>query len=205
MVLRRSGRPLAEIAAQPTFITAVIAAMVGYGVMSLVMTATPIAMLGCGYAFTDAAFVLQWHALGMYRAELCDRASDRALRGDPHSAGRCGAVAACCGVNLAGIAVANFWVANVALGVGWNFLFVGATTLLTRTYTPEEKGKVQALNDFLVFGTVAVSSFASGALLSGVGWSMVQVAVMPPVVVAAAFVLWWRWRSALATPRFAGS
>ena len=111
---------------------------------------------------------------------------------------------ACCAINLAGIGTVNFWAANVVLGIGWNFLFIGATTLLTRTYTAEEKGKVQALNDFLIFGTVALSSFASGALLSGVGWAMVQIAIMPFVAVAAGAVLWWRQRAASAEPRYAG-
>ncbi|HEX3860736.1 MAG TPA: MFS transporter [Stellaceae bacterium] len=205
LLLSNRGRPLARIAAQPTFIAAVVAAMVGYGVMALVMTATPIAMLGCGHVFGDAAFVLQWHALGMYAPSFVTG----------HLIARFGVVRilmtgaalflVCCGVNLAGLTVANFWAANVALGMGWNFLFVGATTLLTRTYTPEEKGKVQALNDFLVFGTVAMSSFASGALLSGLGWSVVQVAVMPFVAVAACVILWWRWRSTASLPHYAGS
>jgi MFS family permease len=203
-VLRRGGRPLAEIAMQPTFIVAVIAGMVGYGVMSLVMTATPIAMLDCGHAFGDAAFVIQWHALGMFAPSFFTG----------HLITRFGVtrilltgaalLLLCCVINLAGLAIANFWAANVVLGVGWNFLFVGATTLLTRTYTAEERGKVQALKDFLIFGTVAMSSFASGALLSGVGWAMVQIAIMPFVVVAAAAVLWWRQRAQTAEPRYAG-
>jgi MFS family permease len=202
--LRGGGRPLAEIAMQPTFIVAVIAGMVGYGVMSLVMTATPIAMLDCGHAFGDAAFVIQWHALGMFAPSFVTG----------HLIARFGVIRVlltgaallllCCVINLGGLAVANFWAANVVLGIGWNFLFVGATTLLTRTYTAEERGKVQALNDFLIFGTVAMSSFASGALLSGVGWGMVQIAIMPFVVIAAAAVLWWRQRTLAAEPRFAG-
>jgi len=202
-VLRRAGRPLAEIAMQPAFITAAIAGMVGYGVMSLVMTATPIAMLDCGHAFGDAAFVIQWHALGMYAPSFVTG----------HLIARFGLIRimltgaalllVCCAVNLAGLAVVNFWAANVVLGIGWNFLFIGATTLLTRTYHAEEKGKVQALNDFLVFGTVAMSSFASGALLSGVGWGMVQIAVMPFVAVAAGAVLWWRQRAPAPAPRYA--
>jgi hypothetical protein len=98
----------------------------------------------------------------------------------------------CSLINLSGLATFNFWAANVALGVGWNFLFVGATTLLTRTYAGAEKGKVQAFNDFLVFGTVTLSSFASGAMLSGAGWIMVQIAVVPFVLVAGLAVLWWR-------------
>jgi MFS family permease len=197
------GRPLAEIALQPTFIAAAIAGMVGYGVMSLVMTATPIAMLDCGHAFSDAAFVIQWHALGMYAPSFVTG----------HLITRFGVtrilligaalLLLCCAINLAGLAVANFWAANVVLGIGWNFLFIGATTLLTRTYTAEEKGKVQALNDFLIFGTVAMSSFASGALLSGVGWGMVQIAIMPFVAIAAAAVLWWRQRAPAAEPRYA--
>lgn len=201
--LRSGGRPFLEIAAQPTFIAAAIAGMVGYGVMSLVMTATPIAMLDCGHVFGDAAFVLQWHALGMFAPSFVTG----------HLIARFGVVRIlltgaallllCCAINLAGLAVANFWAANVALGVGWNFLFIGATTLLTRTYTAEEKGKVQALNDFLIFGTVAVSSFASGALLSGVGWSMVQIAIMPLVAIAAVVVLWWRQRALAAEPSYA--
>ena len=92
----------------------------------------------------------------------------------------------------------------MALGVGWNFLFIGATTLLTRAYTGEEKAKVQALNDFLVFGTVALSSFASGALLNGVGWSMIQIAIMPFVAVAAGAVLWLRVRRGRPEPQYAG-
>jgi MFS family permease len=204
-VLARRGRPLAEIAAQPAFIAAALAAMVGYGVMSLVMTATPIAMLDCGHEFTAAAFVIQWHSLGMYAPSFVTG----------HLIARFGLarimltgallLLACCLINLAGLATVNFWAANVVLGVGWNFLFIGATNLLTRSYAAEERAKVQALNDFLVFGTVAMSAFASGALLSGIGWGMVQVAVMPFVAVAAAAVLWWRTRAPAVEPRFAGS
>jgi hypothetical protein len=198
-VFGRRGRPLAEIAAQPVFIAAAAAAMVGYGVMSLVMTATPIAMLDCGHEFAAAAFVIQWHSLGMFAPSFVTG----------HLISRFGLtrimltgavlLLLCSFINLSGLATLNFWAANVALGVGWNFLFVGATTLLTRTYAGPEKGKVQALNDFLVFGTVTLSSFASGAMLSGAGWIMVQIAVMPFVVVAGVAVLWWRHRDASST------
>lgn len=197
------GRPLREIAVEPAFIAAAAAAMVGYGVMSLVMTATPIAMLDCGHEFAAAAFVIQWHSLGMYAPSFVTG----------HLISRIGLtrimltgtalLLLCCGINLAGLGTVNFWAANLCLGIGWNFLFVGGTTLLTRTYCGAEKGKVQALNDFLVFGTVTMSSFASGALLSGVGWSMVQIAVMPFVAIAAAIVLWWHLRGASVEPRLA--
>jgi MFS family permease len=203
LVLRRQGRPLREIAAQPTFIAAVVAAMVAYSVMSLVMTATPIAMLGCGHVFTDAAFVLQWHALGMFAPSFVTGHLIARLGVGRIMLTGAALLLGCSAVNLAGLAVANFWAANLLLGIGWNFLFVGATTLLTTTYAPEEKGKAQALNDFLVFGTVTVSSFASGALLSGVGWSVIQLAVMPPVAIAATAVLWWRHRTATAV-QYAG-
>jgi MFS family permease len=193
------GRPLREIAMEPSFIAAAVAGMIAYGVMSLVMTATPIAMLDCGHEFAAAAFVIQWHSLGMFAPSFVTG----------HLISRLGLtrimltgavlLLLCSFINLSGLATLNFWAANVALGVGWNFLFVGATTLLTRTYAGAEKGKVQALNDFLVFGTVTLSSFASGAMLSGAGWIMVQIAVMPFVVVAGVAVLWWRHRDASAT------
>lgn len=202
--LRAAGRPLVQIAAQPTFIAAALAAMVAYGVMSLVMTATPIAMLDCGHAFGDAAFVIQWHALGMYAPSFVT--GSLIVRFGVARILFAGAalLLACCAINLEGLAIANFWAANLALGVGWNFLFIGATSLLTRTYTPEERGKAQALNDFLIFGTVALSSFASGALLSSVGWRIVQVAMLPLVAAAAGTVLWWRRRVATPAAALAG-
>jgi predicted MFS family arabinose efflux permease len=202
--LRGSGRPLWQIVRQPLFVVALLCGMVGYGVMSLVMTATPIAMIGCGFVFTDAAFVIQWHILGMYAPSF--------LTG--HLIARVGLapilltgailLLACCGINLAGIAEGNFWAANLLLGVGWNFLFVGATTLLTRTYRPEERAKVQALNDFTIFGTSTLSAFSSGALLAGFGWPTVQMTVLPFVVVAAAAILGMRWSAARAEPSYAG-
>jgi len=110
----------------------------------------------------------------------------------------------CCGINLAGIAEGNFWAANLLLGVGWNFLFVGATTLLTRTYRPEERAKVQALNDFMIFGTSTVSAFSSGALLAGFGWVTIQLVGMPLVAIAAVAILWMRWSATRTAQSFAG-
>ncbi len=202
--LRGAGRPLRRIAAQPLFVVAVIAGMAGYAAMSLVMTATPIAMIGCGFEFGAAAFVIQWHILGMYAPGFVTG----------HLIARFGVTAvllagavlllACCAINLAGIAEANFWAANMLLGVGWNFLFVGATSLLTRTYAAEERAKVQAFNDFMIFGASTVASFSSGALLAGFGWAVVQIAVLPAVAVAGAAVLWLRLRAARAVPQYVG-
>jgi MFS family permease len=192
--LRRGGRPLVEIATQPIFVVAAVAGMVGYGVMSALMTVTPIAMLGCGFAFVDAAFVIQWHSLGMYLPSFITGHLISRLGVTTILLVGAGLLLVCCGINLMGVAELNFWSALVLLGIGWNFLFVGAT-LLTRTYDTHEKAKVQALNDFLIFGTVALSSFSSGALLTGFGWSMVQLAVLPFVVIATTAVLWLKLRA----------
>jgi len=174
---------------EPSFIAAAVAGMIAYGVMSLVMTATPIAMLDCGHEFAAAAFVIQWHSLGMFAPSFVTG----------HLIGRLGLtrimltgavlMLLCSFINLAGPATLNFWAANVALGVGWNFLFVGATTLLTRTYAGAEKGKVQAFNDFLVFGMMAIGSFSSGKLLASYGWDMVAGVVLPSVAVAGVLLL----------------
>ena len=193
--LRRGGRPLVEIATQPIFVVAAVAGMVGYGVMSALMTVTPIAMLGCGFAFVDAAFVIQWHSLGMYLPSFITGHLISRLGVTTILLVGAGLLLVCCGINLMGVAELNFWSALVLLGIGWNFLFVGATTLLTRAYDAHEKAKVQALNDFLIFGTVALSSFSSGALLTGFGWSMVQLAVLPFVVIATTAVLWLKLRA----------
>ena len=187
---RNAGRPLLRIVRQKRFAVALLCGMIGNGVMALVMTATPIAMIGCGFHFTDAAFVIQWHILGMYAPSFVT--GQLITRFGVTRILFAGAMLllACCGINLAGIAEANFWAANALLGVGWNFLFVGATTLLTRTYAPEERAKVQALNDFMIFGTATFAAFSSGALLAGFGWTTVQLAVMPAVALVAAAILW---------------
>ncbi|GAB6053317.1 MFS transporter [Magnetospira thiophila] len=184
------GRPLRVIARQPEFIVAVLSAMIGYGVMSLVMTATPLAMVACGFAFEDAAFVIQWHVLGMFAPSFFTGWLIRKfgvlriiLVGTLLNV-------VCMGLNLAGIELMNFWAALLALGIGWNFMFIGGTTLLTRTYQPEERAKVQSINDFSVFGMVALASFSSGALQNMIGWQAVNAAASLPILIAFAAVLW---------------
>jgi len=197
--LRGSGRKLWQIVRQQRFVVALLCGIIGYAVMSLVMTATPIAMIGCGFVFTDAAFVIQWHILGMYAPSFVSGHLIARFGLTPVLLTGAVLLLACCGINLAGVSETNFWAANLLLGIGWNFLFVGATTLLTRTYRPEERAKVQALNDFTIFGTTTLASFSSGALLAGFGWTTIQVMVMPFVAVAAAVVLWMAlsgWRAA---------
>ena len=178
------GRPLMEIVRTPIFITAVLSSALGYGVMVLVMTATPLAMVGHGFHFSDAAFVIQWHVLGMFlpsffTGKLIDRFGVTAII----TVGvflNLGAMI----LNLSGVTLENFWIALVLLGTGWNFMYIGGTTLLTESYRPEERAKVQALNDFLVFATVSVSSFSSGALYSAFDWNTVNWAMAVPMVLA---------------------
>lgn len=184
------GRPLAEIMRQPRFIAAVVAALVSYGLMSFVMTAAPLAMVGCGHSVGEAALGIQWHILAMFGPSfVTGRLIARFGKGTITSLGLVlTAVAAV--VGLSGLSVAHFWIALVLLGIGWNFGFIGATALVTDCYRPEERVKVQAANDFLVFGCVAIASFSAGGLLSTGGWDAVNWAVFPPIVVALALVAW---------------
>lgn len=184
------GRPLSEIMRQPKFIASVTAALVSYGLMSFVMTAAPLAMVGCGHSIGDAALGIQWHVLSMFGPSFfTGRLIARFGKEKVTAAGllllACAAV-----VGLNGLSVAHFWIALVLLGIGWNFGFIGATALVTDCYRPEERVKVQAANDFLVFGSVAIASFSAGGLLNTGGWESVNWLVFPPVAVALALVAW---------------
>jgi len=193
---RAGGRPLAAIVRQPAFVVAALGAMIGYGVMSLVMTVTPLAMIGHAHEFDDAAFVIQWHVLGMYAPSFVTGHLIARVGVLNVLAAGVALIGACVAVNLSGTGVMQFWAALTLLGLGWNFLFIGSTTLLTETYRPEERAKTQALNDFLVFGTVAMSSFASGAVHNHFGWSAVNLAVIAPISAVLIAVLWLRRRRA---------
>jgi MFS family permease len=185
-----SGRPLGEIFRQPAAVVALLGATIGYGTMSLVMTATPLAMVACNHAFDDAAFVIEWHMLGMFAPSFVTG----------HLIQRYGAVPiigtgalsslACVAIGLSGISVTHFWAALVLLGIGWNFMLVGGTALLTSTYRPEEQAKVQGVNDFAVFGTVALASLAAGALQQLIGWAAVNLGVIAPLGVVVLACLW---------------
>ncbi len=195
---RQSGRPLAVLLRQPAMLVAVLCAMVGYGSMNLVMVATPLAMVAHAHPFEAAAFVIQWHVVGMYApsfftGHLIDR-----FGVVPVLAAGALALFGCVAVNLSGAGLIQFWSALVLLGLGWNFLFVGGTTLLTETYRPAEKAKVQALNDFLVFGTTSVTAFTSGALLNRFGWEGVNLGIVVPLCLTLGAVLWLGRRRALA-------
>jgi MFS family permease len=184
------GRPLSVIARQPVFVVAAIGGMLGYGIMALVMTATPLAMHEHHYAFGDTAFVIEWHVLGMFAPSFVTG----------HLIRRFGVLqvmlvggllsAVCVGINLTGNSLTHFWVALFLLGVGWNFLFIGATTLLTDAYAPEEKAKTQALNDFMVFSTVTMAVLSAGSLQHHLGWRAVNYGVLPLIVVTVLAVTW---------------
>lgn len=185
-----TGRPLPEIMKQKLFIVAAACGVTGYALMTLVMTATPLAMIGCGFDVDDAATVIQWHILSMFLPSFFT--GNLIARFGVYKIIGLGLVCltACGVVALGGLEIERFMIALIFLGLGWNFTFLGATTLLTECYTPSERNKVQAINDLLVFGFVAVASFASGGLLNGFGWDAVNYALFPFVVIAAALALW---------------
>ena len=154
-------------------------------------------MLGCGLPFEDAAFVIQWHALGMYAPSFVTG----------HLIDRFGAtrvmligvvlLVLCAATSLSGVALGQFWLALVFLGIGWNFLFIGSTALLTGAYTQAERAKTQAANDFLIFGMVALSSFSSGVLLAGFGWAAVNLVILPFAgAILILLLLYRRWHRA---------
>lgn len=183
-------RPLARIMAQPAFIVAVTGSALGYGVMSLLMTVTPLAMGLCGHAYDSAALVIEWHVIGMFAPSFFTGSLIK--RFGVLSVMFAGAAleALCVGVALSGVLVANFWWAMVLLGIGWNFLYVGGTTLLTECYRPSEKAKAQGMHDFLVFLTSATSSFASGLLMNRNGWEMLNYAALPFLAAIGAAITW---------------
>jgi MFS family permease len=186
------GRPMREIARQPAFIVAVLAAACGYGVMNLLMTATPIAMDMCRHPFSDAAFVLEWHVIGMFAPSFFTGSLIK--RYGVLNVLAAGAVLmfACIGIALAGTSVMHFWWALLLLGIGWNFLYIGGTTLLTETYRPEEKAKVQGGNDFLVFAVQGITSLSSGVLITREGWQTLNYWALPAVAITAfATAIWW--------------
>ncbi len=183
------GRPLSEIARQPRFLVAVICGIGSYGLMSLVMTAAPLAMVACGLGEDNAALGIQWHVLAMFGPSFFTGTLIARYGVDVIVSIGMALLVACGVVALAGIDLANFWIALILLGVGWNFGFIGATTMLTETYRPEERGKVQGLNDFLIFGSVAVASFSSGSLFTAAGWNVVNYVIFPVVAVCVAALL----------------
>jgi MFS family permease len=185
-----SGRPLGIIARQGSYVVAALCAAVGFGVMVFVMTATPLAMHAHAHSFGDTAFVIEWHIFGMFAPSFFTGHLIR--RFGVLNVMLAGALLniLCVGVNLVGTEVGHFWTGLVLLGVGWNFLFVGGTTLLTETYREPEKAKAQGLNDFLVFAAITVASLSAGALQHYFGWRAVNFGVVPLIVLIASAIIW---------------
>ncbi|MEO8668693.1 MAG: MFS transporter [Bauldia sp.] len=177
------GRPLGEIVRQPRFIVAVICGVGSYALMSLVMTAAPLAMVACGLGEDNAALGIQWHVLAMFAPSFITGPLMVRFGKEPVMAAGMLILGACAIVGLTGIDLAHFWIALILLGLGWNFAFIGATAFLTTTYRPEERSKVQGFNDFLVFGSVAVASLSSGKLLNSLGWDWINWIMLPVVAI----------------------
>jgi MFS family permease len=190
---KAAGRPLGTIVRQPAFVVSVLCATVGYGVMNLLMTATPLAMVACEHPFAEATFVIQWHVVGMFAPSFFTGALIQ--RFGVLSVMLAGVVLnfACVGIALAGVEVMHFWLALVLLGVGWNFMFVGATALLTECHAPAERAKVQGVNDAAIFITMVLSSLSSGALFSLQGWQTMNLFAVPVLLLAGAGIVWLAW------------
>jgi MFS family permease len=184
------GRPMTTILAQPKFIVAVLCGVASYAMMNMVMTSAPLAMVMCNHSVNEAALGIQWHILGMYAPSFFTGALIARFGTRTMMVVGFALMLAAATAGLLGIALWDFWIDLALLGVGWNFSFIGATALVTECHDPHERNKVQAFNDFLMFGTVAIGSFSSGALLAHYGWAVVN-GVVFPVVVAAALLLAW--------------
>ena len=180
---RTSGRPLSQIAAQPKYLVAVISAALGYGVMNFLMTSTPIAMRVCGHPYGDAAFVISSHVVAMFAPSFVTGSLIKRAGVIPVMLAGAALNIACIAVALSGLSVANFWWSLVLLGVGWNFLYIGGTTLLTETYRPEERAKAQGANEFAIFAMMTLSSISSGMIVTSAGWEKVNFAAAPLVAV----------------------
>ena len=188
-VFDRPPRPLAEILRQKRLLVAIFCGMVSYGIMNLVMTATPLAMVACNHTVDDAAFVIQWHILAMFAPSFFTGHLINRFGVERIIAAGCLLLTGAGIAALSGIGIIHFWIALVLLGIGWNFGFVGATAMVTDCYHPSERNKVQAANDMAVFAAVVLASFSSGNLLHHVGWEAVAWSLFPFVASAMALVV----------------
>jgi MFS family permease len=185
-----AGRPITELARQPAFVVAVMAAALGYGVMNLLMAATPIAMQQCKHPFESAALVLEWHVLGMFVPSFFTGSLIKRFGALPVMAVGLLLNIVCVAVALSGVDLMQFLVALAALGVGWNFLYTGGSTLLTQTYRPEEKTRAQGFMDACVFWTMALSSISSGALITTQGWTLLNLGSLAPLALLGLALGW---------------
>ena len=185
-----AGRSARELARQPAFVVAIAAAALGYGVMNLLMAATPIAMQQCKHPFSSAALVLEWHVLGMFVPSFFTGHLIKRFGALPIMFLGAALNVVCVAVALSGVELMQFLVALLVLGVGWNFLYTGGSTLLTQCYRPEEKNRAQGIMDTCVFWTMAVTSFSSGALITTQGWTWLNLGSLLPMTLVFAALLW---------------
>ena len=192
------GRPLGEIMRQPVFVVAAAAGALGYGVMNLLMAATPIAMQVCGLPFSDVAIVLEWHVIGMFAPGFFTGHLIRKFGTLPIMGVGLALNVICVLIALSGVEFRQFLAALFLLGLGWNFLFTGATTLALTAYRPEEKNKAQGALNFCVFAVLAVSSLASGVLVTTQGWTLLNLGSLLPLALTGLALAWLglgrRWR-----------
>ncbi|MFT5539095.1 MAG: MFS family permease [Alphaproteobacteria bacterium] len=191
------GRPLIAIISQPKAVIAILSAVSGYSAMTLVMTSTPLAVVGHNLQFADAAFIIQWHVFAMFAPSFVTGTIIKRIGVVPVIAVGAVSLLACIVINLQGVGMVHFISALILLGIGWNFMFVGGTTLLTSVIAKPEQAKVQGLNDFLVFAFVAAATLSSGAVYQALGWQAVNLSAVPGVAIALMAALWLALRRPL--------
>jgi MFS family permease len=192
-VVQRSAttpRRMTAIVCTPRFVVAAACGIASYTTMNMVMTSAPLAMVGCGHSVTDATLGIQWHVMAMYAPSFITGSLIARFGVERVTALGLALILATAVVDISGTTVAHFWTGLVLLGLGWNFAFIGATTLVTQCHRPEERNKVQSFNDFLIFGSMALSSFSSGQMLSALGWEALNGVIVPTVAVSGAMLLW---------------
>jgi MFS family permease len=189
-----SGRALSVIAAQPKFIVAVLGGAIGYGVMNFLMVSTPIAMQACGHPYGDAALVISSHIIGMFAPSFVAGPLIKRIGVLPVMFAGALFNFAAIAIALSGISVSQFWWSLVLLGVGWNFLYIGGTTLLTETYRPEERARAQGTNEQAIFIMMAISSLTSGMTVTSAGWERVNLFALPLVATVAIAIVWFALR-----------
>ncbi len=188
-------RSLLHITLTPQFIVALACGVVSYAMMNMVMTSAPLAMIDCGHSVADSSLGIQWHVLAMYAPSFFTGRFIVRYGVERVTAVGLALLVLAGAVGIAGTSVAHFWTNLVLLGLGWNFSFIGATTMVTKCHRPHERNKVQAFNDFMIFGSMALSSFSSGQLLARFGWVTVNEVIFPAVFVAAMLLAWLAFRN----------
>ena len=202
-VVVAKARPFSEIARQPRFRIALVTGLISYSMMSFMMTSAPLAMVGCGYSVGDAALGIQWHILAMFGPSFITGRLISRFGTLPIAVAGLSMIALAAISAIAGLTIWNFWGALVLLGVGWNFSFIGATTMVTECHTPEEASTVQGVNDFVVFGSVAVSSVGSGVLINVLGWGVLNGCLLVVAAGSALGLLLLRSKNTLERPQAA--